>query len=188
MNWKKPAMAASAAGVLLISWFEGYAPSAMQPLPGDKWTVGFGHTEAVVPGTTVNLEQAFKLLKTDISRTERVLSQCIQYPVNQNQFDALTSLAFNIGTIAFANSTLLKCLNEGDLDGVAREWMRWKYFHGKVVPGLERRRALELAVFRGRKVETVVGSRVCYSVGECYDFSDLLANPISSPDGAERGD
>lgn len=186
MNWKKPAIAVSAAGVILISWFEGYAPKATQPLPGDKWTVGFGHTEAVVPGETVNLEQAFKILKTDAARAERTVREYVKYPLNQNQFDALTSLVFNIGSVAFVKSTLLKELNAGHIDAVATEWMRWRYFKGQVVPGLEKRRALELAVFRGRKVESVAGSTVCYSPGHCYDFGDLLASAVSEPDSAER--
>lgn len=185
MNWKKPAVAASAAGVILISVFEGYSPKATQPLPGDKWTVGFGHTEAVTPGETVNLEQAFKILKTDVARAERTVKGHVTYPVNQNQFDALVSLVFNIGSVAFVKSTLLKELNAGHLDAVAKEWMRWRYFKGQVIEGLEKRRALELAVFRGRKVESVTGSTVCYSAGHCYDFGDLLASAVSEPDSAE---
>ena len=185
MNWKKPAAAASACGIILISWFEGYSPTATQPLPGDKWTVGFGHTDAVAPGSSTTLEQAFRLLKSDVTRAERVVREVVKRPLDQNQFDALTSLVFNIGSAAFAKSTLLKRLNAGDLDGVAKEWMRWKYFNGKVVPGLERRRELELAVFRGEQVEVVVGRRVCYRSDLCYDFSDLLATDVSKPDGAE---
>ncbi len=187
MNWKKPAVAASACGIVLISWFEGYSPKATQPLPGDKWTVGFGHTEAVTPGTSTTLEQAFRLLKSDVTRAERVVREVVTRPLNQNQFDALTSLVFNIGSTAFVKSTLLKRLNAGDLDGVAKEWMRWKYFNGKAVPGLEKRRELELAVFRGEQVEVVVGRRVCYRSDLCYDLSDLLATDVSKPDGAEHG-
>lgn len=187
MNWKKPAVAASAAGIILISWFEGYSPKATQPLAGDKWTVGFGHTESVTPSTTATLEKAFRILKVDVARAERVVREYVKVTLNQNQFDALTSLVFNIGSVAFVRSTLLKRLNAGDTDGVKREWMRWKYFNGKVVQGLERRRELELAVYLGKQVEVVVGDRVCYSVGHCYDFRDLLASGVSQPDGADYG-
>lgn len=185
MDWKKPAVAASACGILLISWFEGYSPKATQPLPGDKWTVGFGHTESVTPSSTTTLEQAFRILKVDVARAERVVREYVKISLNQNQFDALTSLVFNIGSAAFVRSTLLKCLNAGNMDGVAKQWMRWKYFNGKVVAGLERRRELELAVFRGESVEVVVGERVCYSAGRCYSFNDLLSVAVSQPDGAD---
>ena len=188
MSWKKPAAAVSAVGVLLISWFEGYAPTAEQPLPGDKWTVGFGHTGDVAPGDRVSLEQAFGILKSDAIRAERVVRDYVKVPLAQNQFDALTSLVFNIGTVAFVRSTLLECLNEGDYDGVAVQWMRWKYFKGKVVPGLERRRAMELAVFRGQPIEVVVGGRMCFGSAGCYSISDLLQGPLARPDGAEQGD
>lgn len=188
MSWKKPAAAVSAVGVLLISWFEGYAPTAEQPLTGDKWTVGFGHTENVAPGDKVSLEQAFGILKSDAVRAERVVRDYVKVPLAQNQFDALTSLVFNIGTVAFVRSTLLACLNEGDYDGVAVQWMRWKYFKGKVVPGLERRRAMELAVFRGQPIEVVVGGRMCFGTAGCYSISDLLQGPLARPDGAEQGD
>lgn len=187
MQWKKPAVAISAAGVILISVFEGYAPKSEQPLPGDKWTVGFGHTEQVKPGQVVNLEEAFKILRSDAARAERTVKEYVKITLNQNQFDALTSLVFNIGSVAFVRSTLLKELNAGHLDAAAKEWMKWRYFKGAVVPGLEKRRALELAVFRGQSVESVVGSRVCYSAGHCYDFSDLLASHVSEPDCAAYG-
>lgn len=187
MDWKKPAVAASAAGVILISWFEGYSPKATQPLAGDKWTVGFGHTEQVTPSTTTTLEQAFRLLKVDVARAERVVREYVKVTLNQNQFDALTCLVFNIGSAAFVRSTLLKRVNAGDVEGVKREWMRWKYFNGKVVQGLERRRELELAVYLGKQVQVVVGDRVCYSAGNCYDFSSLLASQVSQSDGAEYG-
>ncbi len=187
MSWKKPAAAVSAVGVLLISWFEGYAPTAEQPLPGDKWTVGFGHTEGVAPGDKVSLEQAFGILRSDAERAGRVVREYVKVPLAQNQFDALTSLVFNIGTVAFVKSTLLKCLNESDYDGVAIQWMRWKYFKGQPSKGLENRRAVELAVFRGEPIEVVVGDRMCFGTAGCYRVGDLLQGPLAQPDGAEQG-
>mgnify|MGYP000789209072 FL=1 len=121
-------------------------------------------------------------------RAERVVRDYVKVPLAQSQFDALTSLVFNIGTVAFVRSTLLACLNDGDYDGVAVQWMRWKYFKGKVVPGLERRRAMELAVFRGQPIEVVVGGRMCFGTAGCYSISDLLQGPLARPDGAEQGD
>ena len=65
--------------------------------------------------------------------------------LNQNQFDALVSLVFNIGTGAFARSTLLKRLNVGDYNGAAEAFLMWRNAGGK--PILLNRRKREKALF-----------------------------------------
>ena len=67
-------------------------------------------------------------------------------PLTQNQFDALVSLTYNIGSGAFNNSTLLK-LNKGDYQGAADQFLVWNKADGKVMKGLVRRREAERALF-----------------------------------------
>ena len=68
-------------------------------------------------------------------------------PLNENQIDALTSFVYNVGQNAFANSTLLRKLNDGDFNGAADEFMKWIHAGGKVVQGLVNRRATEKELF-----------------------------------------
>ena len=67
--------------------------------------------------------------------------------LSQPQFDALVSFTFNVGQRAFSDSTLLRKLREGDFEGAAAEFPRWRYAGGKVLRGLERRRAAEREMF-----------------------------------------
>ncbi len=71
----------------------------------------------------------------------------VTVPLNQNQFDALVSLTYNIGSGAFNNSTLLKKLNKGDYQGAADQFLVWNKAGGKVMKGLVRRREAEQALF-----------------------------------------
>ncbi len=68
-------------------------------------------------------------------------------PINQSQFDALVSLAFNIGVNALAKSTLLKLLNNKDYAGAASQFGRWVYANKKRLPGLVKRREDEKQLF-----------------------------------------
>ena len=67
--------------------------------------------------------------------------------MNQNQFDALVSLAYNIGTGAFNKSTLVKKLNAGDIRGAADQFDVWINAGGKRMQGLVNRRAREKALY-----------------------------------------
>ena len=76
------------------------------------------------------------------------VNNLVNVPVNQDQFDALVSFAFNVGANNLRNSTLLKKLNAGDFAGAAQEFQRWNKAKGKVLPGLTRRRACEALLFQ----------------------------------------
>lgn len=71
----------------------------------------------------------------------------IKVKVSQNKFDAMVSLAYNIGVGNFSKSTLLKKLNKGDFKGASLEFERWNRAGGKVLAGLTKRRLKEKALF-----------------------------------------
>jgi lysozyme len=71
----------------------------------------------------------------------------IKIEVTQNQFDAMVSLAYNIGLGAFKNSTLLRQLNRGNFVGASQEFLRWNKSNGKPLLGLTRRREREKLLF-----------------------------------------
>ena len=73
----------------------------------------------------------------------------VKKSVTPNQIAAMCSLVWNIGSHAFAGSTLLKRLNAGDYQGAADAFTMWVKAGGKVVEGLQRRRLAEKLVFMG---------------------------------------
>ena len=187
MSLKRRVMALSVAGLLAIAGYEGYSEFAYEPLPGDALTIGFGHTGGVHAGDKVDLKEALALLDKDTRYAQNAVNRNVHILLKQNEFDALVSLVYNIGESQFRGSTLLRCLNRNDFDCVHREWMRWKYFKGKPVRGLENRRARELAVFRGETVERSADDRLCFGSAGCISYSELLQERGSSPDGAAAG-
>lgn len=115
----------------------------------DGWTIGWGHLIKVgelIPDE-ITLEKAQQLLATDLKYTEDAIGIAVKVKLTQQQFDALVSLVFNIGVGQFLGSTLLKRLNAKDYEGAASQFKWWRKDDGKVVRGLEKRRAQETLIF-----------------------------------------
>ncbi|MDX7989443.1 lysozyme, partial [Xenorhabdus sp. 12] len=91
--------------------------------------------------------QAEAFLHDDLQPIYTTLKQWVKVPLNQGQFDALCSFIFNCGSGNFLGSTLLKKLNQGDYTGTAAEFSRWNKATGKVMRGLDNRRASEARCF-----------------------------------------
>lgn len=138
-------MKLSEGGRKLIKRFEGCRLEAYRCAAG-VWTIGYGHTGDVAPGTKITQHQADVLFDYDVERFEDGVS-ALPVLLTQPQFDALVSLAFNVGLARVAQSTLLRKLRAGDVQGAASEFMKWKLAAGKVQPGLVRRRAAERELF-----------------------------------------
>ena len=89
-------------------------------------TIGVGHVDSTLKlGQRISKEQSAALLAQDLGKFEEAINAAVHVPLNQNQFDALVSLAFNIGASAFRNSTLVKKLNTKDYAGAADQFMVW---------------------------------------------------------------
>ena len=141
----------SKTGIDLISSFEGIRLNAYDDGVG-VWTIGIGTTVypngvKVKKGDKCTLEQALEYLQHDLKSFEKTINDSVKVPLSQNQFDALVSLAYNIGSGAFKNSTLLKKLNAKDYAGAADQFLVWNKGGGKVLKGLVRRRDAERALF-----------------------------------------
>lgn len=147
-------MQTSEKGIALIKKFEGCRLTAY-PDPGTggaPWTIGYGWTflvdgKPIKPGMTINQATADRLLKTGLVSYENAVLKLVRIKLNQNQFDALVSFAYNVGTLALSTSTLLMKLNAGDINSAANEFLRWNKAGGRVLPGLIRRREAERALF-----------------------------------------
>ncbi|MBH2686523.1 lysozyme [Serratia ureilytica] len=142
-------MKTSNSGRTFIKGFESLELKAYpDPGTGGKpWTIGWGHTKGVKPGDRITLEQAEAFFSEDLAVFELTVNSSIKRAVTQNQFDAMVSLAFNIGGPNFAQSTLVKKFNIGDMQGAAAEFPKWRNSAGKVMPGLVKRRAEEREMF-----------------------------------------
>lgn len=118
------------------------------PIYDGKWTIGYGCTKAVTKGIVWTRERAEHELRKEVSEAEGAVTRLVTVEINQNQFDALTSFAYNCGIGALQGSTLLRKLNAGDYEGAAAEFGKWVNSNGvKNVPGLVRRRREESALF-----------------------------------------
>lgn len=144
-------MHVSPSGVDLICNFEGLRLKAYDDGVG-VWTIGYGTTKypngiRVKKGDTCTLDQAKAYMQNDLKAFEQTVNSAVKVPVSQNQFDALVSLAYNIGSTAFKNSTLVKRLNEGNYNAAANQFNVWVNAGGKRMQGLVNRRAAERTLF-----------------------------------------
>ncbi|POZ61943.1 lysozyme [Chromobacterium alticapitis] len=140
-------MQTSTNGINLIKQFEGLKLTAYQDSVG-VWTIGYGHTGPdVKPGLTISNDQAEQLLRQDLARFEQGIGNQVKVAINQNQFDALVSFSYNLGLGNLQSSTLLRLLNQGDYQGAAGQFPLWDKAGGKVLPGLQKRRQAEQALF-----------------------------------------
>lgn len=136
------------AGEALIKSYEAFRPTAYLPTPKDVWTIGWGHTHGVKEGDTCTQPTAEAWFQQDVSAAVATVNKDVTVPLTQNQFDALVSLAFNIGGGNFGSSTLIQLLNSGSQKAlVAGQFGRWNKQGGRVLNGLVARRAAEAALF-----------------------------------------
>ena len=139
-------MNTSPKGISLIKEFEGLRLKAYK-CPGGVWTIGYGHTAGVKPGIVITKAQAEEYLKADLIAFEMYLNG-LGLALNQNQFDALVSFIYNVGTGNFSNSTLLRKVRANPQDNsIMDEFLRWVYSKGRVLPGLQRRRLREMKLY-----------------------------------------
>ena len=136
------------AGLDLIKSFETCRLEAYLPTAEDRPTIGWGHTGPDVAfGDVCTQDQADAWLRADLEWAERAVEECATVELTDNQFAALVSIAFNIGAANFERSTLLRDLDAGETDAAAACFLAWDRQRGAVLPGLERRRAAERALF-----------------------------------------
>ena len=142
-------MEVSQAGLELIKEFEGFRSNAYRDSVGVA-TIGYGHTKGVRMGDVITRAQGEAFLLGDTQDAQEAVERLVTVPLTQNQYDALVSFTFNLGSGNLASSTLLKKLNDGDYPGAADEFPRWVHAGGKKLEGLVRRRNAERRLFLGQ--------------------------------------
>ena len=131
-----------------IKGFESCRLTAYMPTKNDVPTIGWGTTKGVKMGMTWTQEQADAAFAAELAEFgARVASHLGSAPTTQAQYDAMVSLAYNIGVDGFGDSTLLRMHKAGDHAGAAAQFGRWNKQAGVVLNGLTRRRAAEAAMY-----------------------------------------
>lgn len=142
-------------GARFIAEFEGTYHEPYNDPVGHA-TIGIGHLIHYGPVTdfdrrtwgTLTDEQCWSLLVEDVARDYApAVEELISVPLTQNQFDALVSFAYNVGTGALRDSSLRRVLNAGNYHAVRAELARWNKAGGSELKGLTRRRVAEADLF-----------------------------------------
>ena len=140
-------MKTSQRGINLIKQFEGIRLTAYK-CPAGVYTIGYGHTRGVKRGMKITEEEASAYLTADLLNSEKAVERYDSvYHWNQNEFDALVSFTFNCGA-----TNLRALLRNGrrNRSQIAETLPLYRKAGGKVLKGLERRRAAEKALFLER--------------------------------------
>ena len=139
-------------GVELVTQFEGFSDTVYTDSSGIP-TIGFG--SCFTPrGIRVNsdhrditFEEGVQYLEYGLRTCERSIKSLIKTPLTSNQFSALSSFIYNIGSGNFQRSTMRMKLNRGDYKGACNEFWKWRRAGGKILKGLVRRREAERRLF-----------------------------------------
>lgn len=144
--------------------------------PGDPiygtLTNGYGHTSAAGPpdvyiGQVWTLAYAERVLLSDMAAVELQVEHSVKVPLNQNQFDALCDFQFNVGWLTHQHCSLLTALNAGNYELADQDFMLYDRAQGKVLVGLDRRRAAEKTLFAMKEVPTM-------ATGAAQTIEDIL--------------
>lgn len=133
----------------IIAGFESFSPKTYND--AGHPAIGYGHD--IVPGdgfdanSIISESDGWALLKTDVENRFAPVLDYVTVELSDNQKAALISFAYNVGTGAFRNSTLLRLLNQGDVEGAAAEFAKWNHVQGAVNDGLTSRREQEQSLF-----------------------------------------
>lgn len=134
-------------GEALIKGFESLRLEAYLDEKGIP-TIGWGHTGPEVHlGLIWTLDQAEAAFLRDTATAVAGVNRTVHAPLAQNQFDALVSFTFNVGTDNEAHSTLVRLINAGQLEAAADEFPKWDHVGKKVSAGLDVRRHAERALW-----------------------------------------
>jgi len=145
-------MKVNAEGYALLKKYEGCVLKAYK-CPAGVWTIGFGNTfyedgTKVKEGDVITQQRADELAKYIVEQFATSIRAMIKQPLNENQFSACVSLAYNIGTGGFKKSSVLRKLNVNPTDPtIADSFRLWNKGGGVVLKGLVRRREAEIALY-----------------------------------------
>ena len=171
-------------GLELIKSFEGCRLVAYDDLQPNKTithisqvkgtlTIGYGHIAGVTVGQVISQEQAENMLKSDMSKYEKYVTDNVKITLNENQFSALVSFCYNCGV-----GNLRTLVRNRTAEQIANSIVLYNKAGGQVLKGLVRRREAERKLF----LKPVSGSKVLKTNEEVA--KEVLAGKWGN--GAER--
>lgn len=147
-------------GLEMLKKFEGFVPHAYDDLdhkarplkagdrPQGTVTIGYGHIgRHAKPGNVLTEKEASAILAEELQTYERAVERAITRPMNQNEFDAMVSLCYNIGASNFERSSVKRMFNAGSKTLAAQAFLLWNKSKGRVLNGLVTRRRAERELF-----------------------------------------
>ena len=187
-------MKTSKAGLDLIKKFEGfrakpYLCSAGVPTIGYGTTVYPNGIKVKLSDQKITQQLAESFLQNHVNVIEKEVSSLVKVPLKQNQFDALVSFAYNVGSDidedtkaeGLGDSTLLKLLNAGDIVGASKQFELWNKAGGKVSNGLIGRRKAEKTLFFGlglKILSQLSRTRLVSSLRRLSPFPLIITPPL----------
>jgi lysozyme len=143
--------------ISLIKQFEGFR-SKPYLCPANVATIGYGTTiypnnvKVQLTDNAITEQQATEYLIDHVNKSTNKLNQFIKIELNQCQYDALCDFVYNVGLSAFANSTLLKIVNNNpnDFTNIQINFMKWVYANSKIITGLQNRRKAEYNLYASK--------------------------------------
>jgi len=157
-------------GLEIIKHFEQLFLEAYK-CPAGVWTIGWGSIKNVHEGMVITEEAAIARLKEDVKDAENGVNRYVKVDLNQDQFDAIVSWTFNLGSGNLSSSTMLKRINAKEWHDVPHQIKRWNKAAGKVLKGLVRRRNAEALLWQGKD----------WTFFDDYDNAPFYKEPINNP-------
>lgn len=169
----------------LIMAFEGWEPSPYDD-PSSYCTVGYGHLLKKSKCASIDLtsyskpltrKEGEELLESDTRTARTAVQRLVKTELKDYEFGALSSFVYNVGKGNFANSTLLKLVNERYFDAASKEFGKWIVSNKKVLPGLVARRSCEAALFKDQVKPNAAGEFVrsdCDELGAAPNTGTLI--------------
>jgi lysozyme len=154
-------LAVSIEGTNLVADFEGERLCPYRDVVG-VWTIGYGHTAGVGPHSKcLSHAEAIATLHRDLDVFSKAVVKLAPKDATVRQFNAVTSLAFNVGAGAVAQSTLVREWRANHDAAAAAQFKRWNRAGGRELLGLTRRRRVECELFVRGSSKAVRRSRPC---------------------------
>lgn len=139
-------MRTSQEGIELIKYFEGCSLVPYKDIAG-YWTIGIGHLMKEYQDISLTEQESEDILAHDLLKSENSIRRLVKVPLNQNQFDALVSFTFNLGSGALQRSQLRAKINREEYIDAAPEFLKWCRAGGRISRGLIKRRKAEMKLF-----------------------------------------
>lgn len=130
----------------IIKEFGGLRLEAYSDQNGN-WYIGYGHSQGVAEGMTITDAEAEQFLRDDLKVFEESVSRMVNVDISENEFSSMVCLTYNIGPGGFAESTVLRKVNEREWTEAADAILLWNKVNGQVNETLVNRREKEKALF-----------------------------------------